>query len=37
MGKVKVVSNLFLMKILSKLDIYVYPVDITPEPAENDL
>lgn len=37
MGKVKVVSNLFLMKILSKLDIYVYPVDIIPEPAENDL
>ncbi len=37
MGKVKVVSNLFIMKFLNKLDVFVYPVDISPEPAENDL
>ena len=37
MGKVKVVSNLFLMKFLNKLDVFVYPVEIIPEPAENDL
>lgn len=35
MDKVKLVSNLFLMKILAKLDMLVYPVEIYPKPAEN--
>ncbi len=37
MQKVRVVSNLFIMKLLKKLDVYVYPVEMVPEPQENDL